>query len=127
MHLFLLTRSDPPLPLARLRGRGQLLELRAADLRCTLEEAAAFLNDVMGLHLTTEQVAGSLILRGQLHQARRVAQEGVQPGTGFPPLPMACYAYAYLADVLREWNDLDAALEGVSEGRTTMKLQDNRQ
>ena len=51
VHLILATRADPPLPLARLRARGQLLELRAADLRFTTDEAAAFLRDAMGLDL----------------------------------------------------------------------------
>jgi LuxR family maltose regulon positive regulatory protein len=51
------TRADPPLPLARLRGRGELLELRAADLRFTAGEADAFLNDVMGLDLDPAHVA----------------------------------------------------------------------
>ena len=50
-------RSDPPLPLSRLRGRGELAELRATDLRFTPDEAAAFLNDVMGLGLSTDDVA----------------------------------------------------------------------
>src|SRR3954468_2590302 len=45
------TRADPPLPLARLRARGELLEIRAADLRFTAEEAEVFLNEVMGVHL----------------------------------------------------------------------------
>lgn len=54
--LVLNTRSDPPLPLGRLRARGKLLELRAADLRFTAEEAAEFLNRVMGLNLTAPQV-----------------------------------------------------------------------
>ena len=53
MHLVIASRSDPPLPLARLRGRGESTELRAADLRFTPHEAAAFLNDAMGLDLTT--------------------------------------------------------------------------
>lgn len=57
MHLSIAGRADPPLPLARLRGRGQLTELRAADLRFTPDEAAAFLNDVMGLGLSTEDIA----------------------------------------------------------------------
>ena len=43
MHLILTSRADPALPLARLRVRGQLTELRAADLRFTPDEAAAFL------------------------------------------------------------------------------------
>jgi LuxR family maltose regulon positive regulatory protein len=51
------TRADPPLPLARLRGRGELLELRAADLRFTAGEADAFLNDLMGLDLDPAHVA----------------------------------------------------------------------
>ena len=50
------TRVDPPLSLARLRARGELLEVRAADLRFTDDEAAAFLNNVMGLDLSTGQV-----------------------------------------------------------------------
>jgi LuxR family maltose regulon positive regulatory protein len=55
-HLVLATRVDPPLPLARLRVRGQLNEVRAADLRFTTEEAAAFFNDIMELGLTAANV-----------------------------------------------------------------------
>jgi len=57
LHLLIAARSDPLLPLARLRARGQMAELRAADLRFTETEAAQFLNDVMGLHLDAESVA----------------------------------------------------------------------
>jgi LuxR family transcriptional regulator, maltose regulon positive regulatory protein len=57
MHLLIATRADPPLPLARLRARGQLTELRAAELRFRAAEAGAFLEEVMGLHLTPEDVA----------------------------------------------------------------------
>jgi LuxR family maltose regulon positive regulatory protein len=57
MHLVLATRADPPLPLSRLRARGQLTELRAADLRFTPAEAATFLNRTMGLGLTAEAVS----------------------------------------------------------------------
>ena len=56
LHLVVATRSDPPLPLARLRSRGQLTELRAADLRFTPSEARAFLNQVMGLGLTAADI-----------------------------------------------------------------------
>jgi LuxR family maltose regulon positive regulatory protein len=56
MHLVLVTRADPPLPLARLRARGQLAEIRVDDLRFTAEEAASFLNQVMDLALTPEQI-----------------------------------------------------------------------
>ncbi len=51
LHLVLATRSDPPLPLPRLRARGDLVEVRAADLRFTTDEAASYLNEVMGLDL----------------------------------------------------------------------------
>jgi ATP/maltotriose-dependent transcriptional regulator MalT len=57
MHLVIATREDPPLPLARLRARGHLTELRAVDLRFTPSEAATFLNQVMGLHLSAEDAA----------------------------------------------------------------------
>ena len=57
MHLVIATREDPNLPLARYRVRGQLTELRGADLRFTLAEATAFLNQVMGLHLATEDIS----------------------------------------------------------------------
>ncbi|MGA2974179.1 MAG: LuxR C-terminal-related transcriptional regulator [Spirochaetia bacterium] len=57
MHLVIATREDPPLPLARLRARGQLTELRAADLRFTPTEAGDFLNQVMELNLTVEDIA----------------------------------------------------------------------
>ena len=57
MHLVIATREDPPLPLARLRVRGQLTELRAADLRFTPAEAAEFLNQMMGLNLSAEDIA----------------------------------------------------------------------
>ena len=56
MHLIITTRADPPLPIARLRGRGQVTELRANDLRFTPDEAAAFLNRVMGLNLAPDHV-----------------------------------------------------------------------
>lgn len=55
-HLVLTTREDPNLPLSRLRARGQLTEIRAGDLRFTADEAAAFLNRMMGLNLTAEEV-----------------------------------------------------------------------
>ena len=57
MNLVIASRSDPPLPLARLRGRGELAELRASDLRFTPDEAAAFLNDAMGADLSVDDVA----------------------------------------------------------------------
>jgi len=57
MHLVITTREDPQFPLARLRARGQLTELRAADLRFTPTEAAEFLNQAMSLQLSAEDIA----------------------------------------------------------------------
>ena len=57
IHLVIATREDPSLPLARLRARGQLTELRAVDLRFTPAEAAEFLNQVMSLQLSAEDIA----------------------------------------------------------------------
>ncbi len=56
MHLVIATREDPRLPLARLRARGQLTELRAADLRFTPAEAAEFLKRAMDLDLSPDDV-----------------------------------------------------------------------
>jgi LuxR family maltose regulon positive regulatory protein len=55
--LAMTTRADPPLPLSRLRARGELLEMRSADLRFTTDEAELFLNEVMGLGLEPALVA----------------------------------------------------------------------
>ena len=57
VHLVLLTRADPPLPLTRLRARNQLVEFRAAHLRFTTDEVATFLNQVMGLGLSADDIA----------------------------------------------------------------------
>lgn len=83
MCLVITTRSDPLLPLARLRGRGQLLELRQEDLRFTLEETAVFLRQTMGVTVSPQNLAtlaertegwivglqmAALSLQGQLDQ-----------------------------------------------------------
>ncbi|HSR32549.1 MAG TPA: hypothetical protein VLY63_18465, partial [Anaerolineae bacterium] len=56
MHLVIATRVDPPLPLARLRARGHLSEIREGDLRFTTEETTDFLNQTMGLRLSAEDI-----------------------------------------------------------------------
>ncbi|MCP5099609.1 MAG: LuxR family transcriptional regulator [Chloroflexi bacterium] len=56
MHLVIATREDPQFPLARYRARGKLTELRVADLRFTPSEAASFLNQMMGLSLSAEEI-----------------------------------------------------------------------
>jgi LuxR family maltose regulon positive regulatory protein len=55
-HVVITTRADPPLPLPRWRGRDQLSEIRATDLRFTPDEATAFLNDRMGLNLSVDNI-----------------------------------------------------------------------
>lgn len=57
VHIYLITRADPPLPLARLRARNQLVEIRVADLCFTFEEAATFLKQAMGLNLSDNEIA----------------------------------------------------------------------
>ena len=66
LHIIVSTRVDPPWPLARFRARNQLTEVRAKDLRFTTEEAAAFLNQVMGLKLSAEGCSGSRNANGGL-------------------------------------------------------------
>ena len=56
IHLVVASRSDPPFPLARMRARGELLEIRVADLRFTSDEAATYFNESMGLDLSQESV-----------------------------------------------------------------------
>jgi LuxR family maltose regulon positive regulatory protein len=71
LHLVIATRDDPHLPLARLRARGQLTELRATELRFTSSEAVEFLNQVMGLALSAEDSAAL--------ETRTVARNGLFP------------------------------------------------
>lgn len=57
MHLVLLSRTDPLIPLSRLRARDQIVDIRADQLRFTLDEIAVFLNEVMGLKLSAGDIA----------------------------------------------------------------------
>ena len=86
MHLVIATREDPALPLARLRARGQLTELRAADLRFTPDEAAAFLNQVMDLDLSADEV-GALEARTEGWiaglQLAAISLQGREDAAGF--------------------------------------------
>jgi LuxR family maltose regulon positive regulatory protein len=89
MHIVIATREDPDLPFARLRAQGQLTELRAADLRFTLSEAAEFLNQVMGLKLSSENIASlearteGWIAGLQLAALAMLAMQGYQDTAGF--------------------------------------------
>ena len=62
MHLVLVTREDPLLPLARLRAQGKMLEIRGDDLRFSSQECEVFLGDIMGVSLTSDQI-GALVRR----------------------------------------------------------------
>ncbi len=57
LHLVIASRADPAVPLARLRARGELVEIRASELRFTPGETATYLNEVMNLQLTAQDVA----------------------------------------------------------------------
>jgi LuxR family maltose regulon positive regulatory protein len=86
MHLLIATREDPHLPLARLRVRGQLSEVRAADLRFTPEEAAEFLKGVMGLNLSEEDIrALETRTEGWIAglQLAAISMQGHKDATGF--------------------------------------------
>jgi LuxR family transcriptional regulator, maltose regulon positive regulatory protein len=56
LHIILSTRSEPPLPLARYRARGQMIELRMGDLQFRLEETAVFINESMALDLSWKDI-----------------------------------------------------------------------
>jgi len=86
MHLAIATREDPALPLARLRARDQLTELRVKDLRFTESEAAGFLNQVMGLLLSPEDVAAlETRTEGWIAglQLAALSMQGIQDTAGF--------------------------------------------
>ncbi|MBN1122659.1 MAG: tetratricopeptide repeat protein [Anaerolineae bacterium] len=86
MHLVIATRSDPPLPLPRLRGRGDLTELRIPDLRFTPGEAAEFLNQTMGLALSVDEVAAlDSRIEGWVAGLRMaaVSMQGIDDAAGF--------------------------------------------
>src|SRR5260370_15141588 len=56
LHIILATRTDPPLPLSLLRARGQMLEIRTNQLRCTAEETKAFFYEVMSTQLPDDTI-----------------------------------------------------------------------
>lgn len=86
MYLVIATREDPHLPLARLRACDQLTELRAADLRFTPSEAAEFLDQVIGLRLSAEDIAAlEARTEGWIAglQLAAISMQGYQDATGF--------------------------------------------
>jgi LuxR family transcriptional regulator, maltose regulon positive regulatory protein len=103
MHLVITTREDPNLPLARFRVRGQLTELRAADLRFTPAEAAEFLKQVMELNISTEDV---IILEARTEgwiaglQLAALSMQGLQDIPGF--IQAFAGDHRYIVDYLVE-------------------------
>ena len=103
LRLALVTRTDPPLPLARLRASGQLAELRSADLRFTLEETAAFLAEIAGADVPASAVV-------QLHERTEGWAAGVQLAAlslrGNPDpagfVATFCGSHRYVMDYLTE-------------------------
>src|SRR6266540_6404747 len=86
MHLVITTREDPNLPIAQLRARGQLTELRIADLRFTASEAGEFINQVMGLKLSAEDIAAlEARTEGWIAglQLAAISMQGLQDVTSF--------------------------------------------
>ena len=86
VHLVVSTRADPALPLARLRARGALVEVRAADLRFTGNEAAAYLNELSALGLSPHDVALPGTPDGGV--AGSAAARGVVPRRARRPFPV---------------------------------------
>jgi LuxR family maltose regulon positive regulatory protein len=86
LHLVIATREDPQLPLARLRARDQLTELRADDLRFTPAEAGGFLNQAMGLTLSADDIAAlDMRTEGWIAglQLAAISMQGHEDTTGF--------------------------------------------
>ncbi len=103
MHLILTSRTDPPVPLARLRARRQLNEIRAADLRFTHDEAATFLNEIMGLNLSVKDVAAlETRTEGWIAglQLAALSMQGRQDLTGF--IQTFTGSHGYIVDYLLE-------------------------
>ncbi len=131
MHLVIATRDDPQLPLARLRARGQLIEQRAMDLRFSAAEAAAFLYQVMGLDLSSEDIialqsrtegwiAGlqlaALALQGTLARLGSISMKGQKDTTGF--IKSFTGSHRFVLDYL-----IEEVIEQQSESVQTFLLQ----
>jgi LuxR family maltose regulon positive regulatory protein len=109
LHLIIASRADPPLPIARLRGRSQLTELRQADLRFTDEEAATFLNRMVDLSLTADDVAALNARTEGWVTGLQMAALALQPQSATQPRPavsdfIAAFAgsHRYILDYLLE-------------------------
>jgi LuxR family maltose regulon positive regulatory protein len=101
MHLVIASRSDPPLPIARLRARRQLNELRETDLRCTADETLTLLNQVMRLGLAKEDVAALEARTEGWIAGLQLAAQALQPlvfGSGKTVTPDPTIAHNFIKD-----------------------------
>ena len=103
LHFILASRSEPPLPLARYRARGQLLEIRAGDLHFTREESTEFLNRSMELDLSPDQVASLQAKTEGWIAGLQLAALAIQrrPG-GAEGVPLVSGRQRFIADYLGE-------------------------
>jgi LuxR family maltose regulon positive regulatory protein len=105
VHLFILTRSDPPVPLARLRAQNQLVEIRADDLRFSTRETTAFLNHTMSLSLTPEMMdALDRRTEGWITglQLAAISLQGLEPGQRGEFITAFTGSHHYTVDYLVE-------------------------
>jgi LuxR family maltose regulon positive regulatory protein len=119
LHIVISTRVDPPWPLARLRARDQLVEIRVADLRFTSDETAAFLNQVMGLNLSAGNIAAlELRTEGWIAslQLAAISMRGRSDVTGF--IKDFTGSHVYVAEYL-----IEEVLERQPEEVKTFLLQ----
>ena len=119
MHLVIATREDPSLPLARLRARDHLVELRVKDLRFTESETADFLNRTMGLRLSPEDIAAlETRTEGWIAglQMAALSMQGLQDTAGF--IQSFTGSHHFVLDYL-----LEEVLEKQPENIQTFLLQ----
>lgn len=103
MHLVMTSRGEPPLGLARWRARGELVEVRANDLRFTREEAAVFLNQVMHLKLAEDEVAAlAAHTEGWIAALHLVALSLRDQPDGMPVMRNLTGNHRYIVDYLTE-------------------------
>lgn len=119
LHLIISTRVDPPWPLSRFRARGKLVEIRSTDLRFTIEETAQFLNEVMKLDLSTENISAlESRTEGWIAslQLAAISMRGRKDITGF--IQSFSGSHIYVAEYL-----MDEVLGRQPEGVTRFLLQ----
>jgi len=130
LHIVIATRSDPTLPVALFRGRGELNELRQNDLRFTTEEAAEFLNRVKGLQLTDNQIGALAIRTEGWISGLQMAANSIQGNENIPAFVQSFtssnrYIFDYLIEEIlnRQPEDIQDFLLGTSIlGRLTNNL-----